>query len=98
MAFVQLMATMENVKLAVIPFLFAFGLLEALAQVGMEFTFNGREKLDQPDLQALRIIRRTNPEGYEYLVKADSVLGEYRKKTAWPKIQMIKEMTAYWRS
>ncbi|MBO5568558.1 MAG: nucleotidyl transferase AbiEii/AbiGii toxin family protein [Clostridia bacterium] len=39
----------------------------------------GREKLDQPDLQALRTIRRTNPEGYEYLVKADSLLGEYRK-------------------
>ncbi|MCR5137320.1 MAG: nucleotidyl transferase AbiEii/AbiGii toxin family protein [Oscillospiraceae bacterium] len=39
----------------------------------------GKEKLEQPDIQLLRVIRRANPTGYEYLVKADRLLSEYRK-------------------
>ena len=37
-----------------------------------------KEKLKQPDVRMLSVIRRTNLEGFEYLVKADSLLSEYR--------------------
>lgn len=45
----------------------------------------GKENPEQADLQALRSIRRTNPEDYEYLMKADHLLvGLFIEQLLWP--------------